>query len=102
MIDVRTLAAVGSGTISLYDFYGKSTYVYGQDEFISAGSYTWICPDDVTSISVVCVGGGGGGDAGSDLVRVGGGGGGTWSNQLVGGGGGGFYNAGTEQTILTI
>jgi hypothetical protein len=75
-IDVRTLAAVGSGTISLYDFYGKSSYVYGQDEFISAGTYTWTCPDDVTSISVVCVGGGGGGDAGSDLVGVGGGGGG--------------------------
>ena len=75
-VDVRNLAGVGSGTISLYDFYGKSTYTYGQDEFVSAGSYTWTCPAGVTAISVVCVGAGGGGDAGSDLIGVGGGGGG--------------------------
>lgn len=75
-VDVRTLAAVGSGTISLYDFYGKSSFVYGQDEYASAGVYTWTCPADVTSVSVVCVGAGGGGDAGSDLIGVGGGGGG--------------------------
>ena len=75
-VDVRTLAAVGSGTISLYDFYGKSSFVYGQDEYAAAGVYTWTCPADVTSVSVVCVGAGGGGDAGSDLIGVGGGGGG--------------------------
>ena len=75
-VDVRTLAGVGSGTISLYDFYGKSTYVYGQEEFSTAGTYLWTCPADVTSVAVVCVGAGGGGDAGSDLLGVGGGGGG--------------------------
>ena len=60
-VDVRTLAGVGSGTISLYDFYGKSTYVYGQEEFSTAGTYLWTCPADVTSVAVVCVGAGGGG-----------------------------------------
>jgi hypothetical protein len=75
-VDVRTLAGVGSGTISLYDFYGKSTYVYGQEEFSTAGTYSWTCPADVTSVAVVCVGAGGGGDAGSDLIGAGGGGGG--------------------------
>jgi hypothetical protein len=40
------------------------------------GTYTWVVPDDVTTVSVVCVGGGGGG--------------GNWSNGLQGGGGGGL------------
>jgi len=73
---VRSLAGILSGTISLNDFYGKSVYVYGQDEYTSPGTYTWVCPQGVTAVSVICVGGGGGGDAGSDTVGVGGGGGG--------------------------
>lgn len=74
--NVRSLAGILSGTISLQNFYGKSVYVYGQQEFTSPGTYTWVCPQDVTAVSVLCIGGGGGGDAGSDLVGVGGGGGG--------------------------
>ena len=31
----------------------------GQQTYTSAGSYTWTCPASVTSVSVVCVGGGG-------------------------------------------
>lgn len=74
--NVRSLAGILSGTISLENFYGKSVYIYGQEEFTSPGTYTWVCPQGVTAVSVVCIGGGGGGDAGSDLVGVGGGGGG--------------------------
>jgi len=76
--EARRLAALtaNASTISLYDFYGKSFYVYGQDEYTTPGTYDWVCPAGVTAVSVICVGGGGGGDAGSDLIGVGGGGGG--------------------------
>jgi hypothetical protein len=37
----------------------------GQQAYTSAGSYTWIAPANVTSVSVVCVGGGGGGGYGN-------------------------------------
>jgi hypothetical protein len=36
----------------------------GQEIYSSPGTYTWVAPDDVTSVSVVCVGGGGGGGGG--------------------------------------
>jgi hypothetical protein len=75
-IDARDLADIPSGTISLSDFYGKSYYAFGQEEFTTPGTYTWVCPSDVTSISVLCIGGGGGGSAGTNLIGVGGGGGG--------------------------
>lgn len=74
--NVRSLAGITSGTISLQNFYGKSVYIYGQEEFSSPGTYNWVCPQGVTAVSVLCVGGGGGGDAGSDTLGVGGGGGG--------------------------
>ena len=74
--NVRSLAGILSGTISLENFYGKSVYVYGQQEFTFPGTHTWVCPEGVTAVSVLCIGGGGGGDAGSDLIGVGGGGGG--------------------------
>ena len=32
----------------------------GQQAYTTAGSYTWTCPSGVTSVSVVCIGGGGG------------------------------------------
>lgn len=72
--DARTLANVLSGNISVSDFYNKSFYVIGQEEFTEPGSYNWVCPDGVNTVSVVVVGGGGGGDAGDDLITVGGGG----------------------------
>ncbi|NCX94319.1 MAG: hypothetical protein EBX40_06565, partial [Gammaproteobacteria bacterium] len=36
----------------------------GQQSYTTPGTYTWVCPAGVTSVSVVCVGGGGAG--GSD------------------------------------
>ena len=32
----------------------------GQEAFITAGTFTWVAPTNVTSVSVVAVGGGGG------------------------------------------
>jgi len=74
--EARYLANVPSGNISMSDFYNKTYFIFGQEEFTSPGTYNWLCPAEVTSVSVLCVGGGGGGDAGSDLIGVGGGGGG--------------------------
>lgn len=74
--DARTLANALSGNISVSDFYNKTFYIVGQEEFTSPGTYEWICPEDVSSVSVVVIGAGGGGDAGDDLVTTGGGGGG--------------------------
>lgn len=48
-----------SGTISLSNFYGAYLDIKGQAEYTTAGTYTWVCPTGVTSVSVVCVGGGG-------------------------------------------
>ncbi len=36
----------------------------GDSIYTTPGTYTWICPANVTSVSVVCIGGGGGGDNG--------------------------------------
>ena len=49
----------------------------GQQAYTTAGSYTWVAPAGVTSVSVVAVGAGGGGGAG---YWAGGGGGGGQSN----------------------
>jgi hypothetical protein len=62
--------------ISIYDFYGKSYYVFGQQVFTGVGVYDWICPESVRSVSVVCIGGGGGGSAGPDVLGFGSAGGG--------------------------
>lgn len=49
----------------------------GQDAYTTPGTYSWICPPGVTSVSVVCVGAGGSGYAGG-----GGGGGLGWKNNI--------------------
>lgn len=74
--DVRYLANILAGEIATSNFYGRSYFLFGQEEYTSAGTYQWVCPETVTSVSVICIGAGGGGDAGSDLIGVGGGGGG--------------------------
>lgn len=75
--EVRGLANIASGNISLGDFYGADVLgYYGEAEFTTPGTYSWECPENVTRISLLVIGGGGGGDAGSDIIGVGGGGGG--------------------------
>lgn len=53
----------------------------GQQAYTTAGSYTWIAPSGVTSVSIVAVGAGGGSVAGGDSYFV--------STATVKGGGGG-------------
>ena len=47
--------------------------VTGQVAFTTPGGYTWVCPAGVTSVSVVCVGGG---SSGNGAIGAAGGGGG--------------------------
>jgi len=47
-----------------------SPFAQGQQEYTTAGSYTWVAPAGVTSVSIVAIGGGGSGG----LSRHGGGG----------------------------
>jgi len=94
----------------------------GEQQYTTAGTYTWTVPDGVTSVSVVCIGGGAGpttnggdssfgasvsagggksnGTGGTVLIGTGGSGG-EGGNQTLGsggnygaGGGGGSYGAG--------
>jgi len=56
----RTLAGVPSGAISVSNFYGKSNTLTGQQTYTTAGSYSFVIPAGVSSITVLAVGGGGG------------------------------------------
>ncbi len=49
-------------------------FAQGQQAYTTSGTYSWTAPNDVTSVSVVCVGGGGGNN---DTSWSGGGGGGA-------------------------
>jgi hypothetical protein len=53
----------------------------GQQEFTTAGTFSWTAPADVTAVSVVAVGGGSGGSA-ADPGGGGGGGGLGWRNDI--------------------
>lgn len=58
------------------DYHGEAIYT-------TPGTYNWICPANVTSVSVVCIGGGGGGYSGDGYFsRSGGGGGLGWKNNI--------------------
>ena len=59
----NTGAKNNSGIWHLEEIHSaKASYVpAGEHVFDTPGTHTWTCPADVTSISVVCVGGGGGG-----------------------------------------
>ena len=88
--------------------------IQGAEEFTTAGTFSWTCPDNVTSVCVVAIGGGGGGsgayDGSNDNSRGSGGGGGLgYKNNIsvtpgqsytvvVGdGGGGGQSGTGSAQ-----
>lgn len=55
---------------------GRSEPGTGQVEYTIPGTYFWMCPAGVTSISVVCIGGGARGGEGTDISGANGGGGG--------------------------
>tara|TARA_R100001082_G_scaffold16363_2_gene8259 strand:- start:6879 stop:9326 length:2448 start_codon:yes stop_codon:yes gene_type:complete len=81
----------GAGTLAQYSYDISPTYAHeftsgtqtdaiGQVEFTDPGTHSWTAPAGVTSICVVCVGGGAGGTG----IMVGGGGGGLgYKNNIV-------------------
>ena len=54
----------------------------GEQIYTTPGTYSWICPDVVTNVSVVCVGGGGSGWSYSQYSKGAGGGGLGWKNNI--------------------
>ena len=55
----------------------------GQQSYTSPGTYSWVCPSVITSVSAVCIGGGGGGLSRTNDTGHGGGGGGLgWKNDI--------------------
>lgn len=99
--DVRSLAGIGSGQISLANLYSKPTAGNTGGTYYSPGSYTWVVVPYQTLYAQVAAGGGGGGGACSGEIftygcvngcgGASGGGGGTSSFNGVnayGGGGG--------------
>jgi hypothetical protein len=63
-----------TGTYMVSGYFDEYTALPGQQEFTTAGTYTWIAPVGVTSVSVVAIGPG--------AANAGGGGGLTWANGL--------------------
>jgi hypothetical protein len=60
---VAAINSYGAGTFSASSASATPTAA-GQDAFTTAGTFTWIAPAGVTSVSVVAVGGGGASSAG--------------------------------------
>lgn len=65
-------------------FKAKATATGGQALYTTPGTYTWVCPAGVTSVCVVCVGGGGAGPRYSTTHGAWGGAGGGlgWKNNI--------------------
>ena len=59
----KLLACNGTTVDTVYFGLDQNTVV-GQKEYTVVGTYSWTCPADVTSVCVVCIGGGGGSSAG--------------------------------------
>lgn len=78
-----TLVTDGNGNLSFAASDGSSSGVVGQAFYGSGdGSYIWTCPPGVTSVCVVCIGGGSASN-GSNWASGGGGGGGLgWKNDI--------------------
>ena len=76
----------------LSEIFRLPTSVTGQQQYTSAGTYSWVCPADCYDVSVVAIGGGG---AGQD----------NWANPAGGGAGLGWKNnigvtPGTTYTVV--
>ena len=81
----NTGARAGVSSLNGYSAYvrdGNWWQLAGQEEFLTPGSYTWVCPPGVTKVSACCVGGGGGG-YGSWANPAGSGGGLGWKNDIA-------------------
>lgn len=102
--NVRNLGDKTSGAISFSDFYNRYYTFYGQQLFTTEGVNTWVCPENVTNIAAVCVGGGGGGAGSGDGGPGGGGGGLGYKNNITVAPGTTYYvlvgRAGRPTTLL--
>lgn len=57
---VVAINSYGPSSSSVTSNSAVPAIVQGQQEFTTAGTYSWVVPDGVTSVSIVAVGGGGG------------------------------------------
>jgi hypothetical protein len=65
---VRTLFGQTYGSVDMNTGHGKSSITPGSATYTSPGSYTFVVPAGITSISAVAISGGGGGGAGYAAV----------------------------------
>lgn len=97
VISVRVTASNSYG--SLASTSGNTGTIQpntGQQQYTSSGSYSWVCPAGVTSISVVAIGGGGNSKyltfSGGDAFAGGGGGALSYKNNIA-------VSAGSSYTV---
>ena len=95
---VTTSSAQGIWTLSQQAQYQKEGVfpvysVIGQQAYTTAGTYSWVCPADVTSVCVVAVGGGSYGQKAGSWGSGGGGGGLGYKNNIA-------VTAGTSYTVV--
>lgn len=70
-----------AGSIGIPVLSQSTAPVFGDNEFVTPGTYTWTAPSGVTSVSVVAIGGGGAGY--NSWANAGGAGGGLgWKNNI--------------------
>ncbi len=90
-VDIKSISSSGpvvasSSTVTITD---TSITPVNQVAYTTAGTYSWTAPAGVSSVSVLCIGGGGGGDTDVFSVPVGS----NYSGSCGGGGGGlGYKN----------
>jgi len=78
-----TIVTRGAASARGFGFAGKIVPpVTGQQAYTTAGTYTWVAPTGVTSVSVVAVGGGGAWDYSGCARNAGGGGGLGYKNNI--------------------
>ena len=79
---LSTLAYATAKAYGFNSFQAKAEA--GQQDFITPGTYSWVAPSGVTSVSVVCIGAGGGIDSAGVPGCAGSGGGGLgWKNNIA-------------------
>ena len=86
-LDGTVLIACNGPTVDSVTFGLDDTSVVGQEQWTTPGTYSWTCPDDVTSVCAVAIGGGGGGGGTATGANAAGGIGGTggglgWKNNI--------------------
>lgn len=79
---VRATNASGTGPASAASNSVAPADIVGQQAYTTAGTYSWVAPTGVSSVSAVVVGGGGGGDSTGSLSRGAGGGALAYKNNV--------------------